>query len=419
MWLHGSIGAQIGTLIIATSIVQLANGFFATFFSLRVAIEDFDVTMASLVLSSYFAGFTAGAFSCSRIIDRCGHIRAYAAFAGMVVAATAAMPLVVAPAPWLVLRAIIGFGCAGLFVATESWLNAKAPPSKRGRVFSFYMVGTFVALGLGQLLIGRTQIETAAPFNIIIALFAVALVLVTTTRAEQPQAASVPFLPYGQLTRAAPVAVAGAALSGLISGAFYALVPAWMLGEGIETATIGVIMLAAVIGGLVFQVPVGHLSDRFDRRLVLIFLGLGLAGSAFAIVHLPHTLSMILPFAALFGGLMSTLYPVCVAHAHDRMPADRVVAVSSRLILLSGFGSVLGPLIGMNLMRRFEIDGLFYLMAAAALLLSVIAAARSMISASPAHLERTFDILAPQAAPLAHDPGGPSQTATARDAAAV
>src|SRR5262245_50896091 len=136
MWSHGSIGAQIGTLIIATSIVQLANGFFGTFISLRVAIEDFDATMAGLVLSSYFAGFTVGALYCGRIIERCGHIRAYAAFAGMVVAATAAMPLLVVPAPWLVLRAIIGFGCAGLFVATESWLNAKAPPLERGRVFS-------------------------------------------------------------------------------------------------------------------------------------------------------------------------------------------------------------------------------------------------------------------------------------------
>jgi MFS family permease len=116
---------------------------------------------------------------------------------------------------------------------------------------------------------------------------------------------------------------------------------------------------------------------------------------------------------------MSTLYPVCVAHAHDRMPADRVVAVSSVLILLSGFGSVVGPLIGMILMKRYDINGLFYLMAAAALLLSAIAAARSMISASPVHLERPFDILAPQAAPLAHDPVDPARAAMPKDAAAI
>jgi MFS family permease len=86
---------------------------------------------------------------CGRIIERVGHIRAYAAFAGLVVAATAAMPLLVGALPWLVLRAAVGFGCAGIFITTESWLNAKAQPSERGRVFSVYMVGTFVALAVG------------------------------------------------------------------------------------------------------------------------------------------------------------------------------------------------------------------------------------------------------------------------------
>ena len=62
--------AQIGTLIMATSLIQLANGFFGTFISLRVAIEDFGPTMSGLVLSSYFAGFTLGALRCERIIER-------------------------------------------------------------------------------------------------------------------------------------------------------------------------------------------------------------------------------------------------------------------------------------------------------------------------------------------------------------
>jgi MFS family permease len=330
----GSMHAQIGTLIIATSGVQLANGFFGTFISLRVALEGFDTTLAGLVLSSFFAGFTVGAVRSGRIIERIGHIRAYAAFAGLVVAATAAMPLLVAPLPWLVLRTIVGFGCAGIFVTTESWLNAKAQPSERGRIFSVYMVGTFIALALGQLMIGRARIETAAPFNAIIALFAVALVMVSTTRAEPPQVTAAAALPYGQLTRAAPLAVVGAALSGLIASAFYALVPAWMEGKGIGRTTIGLFMLAVVLGGLAFQVPVGRLSDRFDRRIVLAALGAGVAGAAVALVQLPRTLPVILPTAALLGGFMSTLYPVCVADALDRMPVDRVVAVSSRLILV-------------------------------------------------------------------------------------
>jgi len=327
----GSMRAQIGTLILATSGIQLANGFFNTLISLRVAIEDFEPTMSGLVLSSYFAGFTLAAMRCGRIIERVGHIRAYAAFAGLVVAATAAMPLLVGALPWLVLRAVVGFGCAGIFITTESWLNAKAPPSERGRVFSVYMVGTFVALAVGQLLIGRAKIETAAPFNAIIALFAVALVMVSTTRAEPPRLTAAANLSLGQLVRAAPVAVSGGVLSGLISSSFYALVPAWMQDEGIARETIAISMLAAVLGGLAFQVPIGRLSDRFDRRIVLAALGLGFAGTAAALVFLPHSLRVVLPTAVLLGGFMSTLYPVCVAYAHDRMPADRVVAVSSRL----------------------------------------------------------------------------------------
>jgi MFS family permease len=102
--------AQITTLIVATSLIQLANGFFGTFTSLRVAIEGFGSTMAGLVLSSYFAGFTLAALRCGRVIERIGHIRSYAAFAGLVAAATAAMALMAGPLAWLVLRAIVGFG---------------------------------------------------------------------------------------------------------------------------------------------------------------------------------------------------------------------------------------------------------------------------------------------------------------------
>ena len=229
--MNSSIRTQIGMLVVATSVVQFANGFFGTYISLRVAVEDFDVP--GLVLSAYFAGFTLGALVCNRVIERIGHIRAYAAFAGLVAAAVALMPLLINSLAWVSLRAIVGFGCAGIFVTTESWLTAKAEPSERGRVFSIYMVGTFLALALGQLLIARADIRAAASFNVIVALFAVALIMVTAARAEAPRVSTAPpVLPYGVLARTAPIAVIGCAVSGLVGGAFYALVPAWMQDQG-------------------------------------------------------------------------------------------------------------------------------------------------------------------------------------------
>jgi MFS family permease len=197
-------------------------------------------------------------------------------------------------------------------------------------------------------------------------------------------------------------------LSGFITGAFYALVPAWMQDAEIDPQTIGVFMLAAVLGGLAFQVPVGRLSDRFDRRIIIAALSGCLVVAAIVILRLPQTLPAILPAAVVFGGLISTIYPVSVAHAHDRMPADSVIAVSGRLILASGLGSVLGPLIGANLVAWYSIDGVFYMMAAAALLLFAVSVSRMLIVAPPERQERTFDILAPQAATLAHEAAGPA-----------
>ena len=405
----GSMRTQIGELVVAASVIQLANGFFGTFISLRVAIENFDVP--GLVLSAYFAGFTVGAFRCGKLIERIGHIRAFAAFSGVVAVATVVMPLLVGSLAWMVLRAMVGFGCAGIFVTAESWLSAKATPSERGRVFSIYMVGTFLALALGQLLIARADIKSAAPFNWIVALFAAALIMVTAARAEPPRLSASAPLPYGALARAAPIAVVGSALSGLVSGAFYALVPAWMQDQGTTQNTIALFMLAAVLGGFAFQIPVGRLSDRFDRRLVLAVLSVGFATTAVVMVFLPRPLPTILPAAVLLGGFMSTLYPICVAHAHDCMPADRVVAVSGRLILVSGLGSVLGPLIGASLMAHFRIDGLFYFMAAAILFLAVAVGISVSRTRAPAHRAAPFEILAPQAGPLAHDPHDSSDQA--------
>ena len=328
--------AQIGTLIAATSIFQLANGFFTTFISLRVVAEDFGSAAIGLVLSSYFVGFTIGAVWSTSLISRIGYIRAYAAFAALVIGGASAMPLATHAVAWSAARAIVGLGCSGLFVTTEGWLNAKSMPSQRGRIFSIYMVGTFAALALGQMLLAVASLDGASPFAFVSLLVSAALVLVGLTRAEEPLATAFVALRYGDLAKAAPLAVAGSFLSGFISSTFYALIPAWMQGRGLDPSVIGVVMLSVVLGGLAFQVPVGQLSDRFDRRLVLLAVAVGFAASALLVTLVPQILVAVLPIAAVIGGTMSTLYPLCVSHAHDRMPSDRVLAVSGRLILVSG-----------------------------------------------------------------------------------
>jgi MFS family permease len=409
---------QIGTLIAATSLVQLANGFFNTFLSLRLTLEDFGPVATGAVLSAYFIGFTIGAVWSGSVIQRVGHIRAYTAFAGLVVIATALMPLWASAPLWAACRVVIGIGGVGLFVTTESWLNAKAVPDQRGRVFSTYMVGTFLALAIGQLAIAGLSIHSAGAFQLVIVLFALALVMVSTTRAEAPGLVPEATLRYGELTRQAPISVIGCVVSGIITSAFYALVPAWMLSNGVPQQTIALFMLVAVLGGLALQVPVGRLSDRKDRRMVLAGLAVAYAAVVFLLLAMPRSLAAVLPVAALLGGFMSTLYPVCVAHALDRMPADRVVAVSGRLILVSGFGSALGPLVGAWIMARFDIDGLLYFMAAIALALAAAAGLRIRMREAPPKVERPFEIIDPLNPTISQEPEATEPDGTPRPAAA-
>lgn len=356
--------AAVGTLIFGTSLVQLANGYLGTLVSMQVASLHFGARLDGVILAAYYAGYTLGAARAGRIIERVGHIRAFAALAGILGAAAAMQPVLPSALFWIIARLATGFGVAGLFLATESWLNAKVSSTSRGFIFALYMVATSATFGGGQFLLNIGDAQGHTLFSLAAALFCLALIPVSTTRAEAPNLPPAPHLSLRELRQLAPVSVFGCAAAGIVGSSYFALVPAYGTVEGLSASTISTLVATAIFGGLAFQVPVGRLSDRFDRRLVAGLLGIGIGLTALAFVALtPHGfVPLVLNF--LFGGFMSTLYPVCVAHANDRVPPERAVAVSGQLILISGMASCLGPIIGTWIMQHHNIDGVFLFMAA-------------------------------------------------------
>ncbi|WP_051249265.1 MFS transporter [Inquilinus limosus] len=395
-----AILAAVGSLILAISLIQLANGYMGTLIGIRLSAGDVEPAVIGVVTSAYFAGYVTGALVCHRLIQRAGHIRAFAAFAALVVGSVLGHALYFHPVPWAVLRALTGFGCAGLFVATESWLTAKATSANRGTVFAIYMVATYATFAGSQFALNLASPGEFTLFALAAILICAALVIVATTRAEQPVITPGGRLRAGELVTAAPVAVAGCFAAGLITGSFYALVPVYGQSSAYSLLQISSYMALAIFGGLVLQIPIARLSDRFDRRLVA-----GLAAFAFAAVAQliapgPHTYWFYLCWL-LLGGFMSVIYPVCVAHANDRMAAEHAVPVSGRLIVISGAGSILGPLLGSGVMSAFGIGGLFDYMAAAAALFAVFALSRTVRVRSPPYKSRRPFLLVPGI--FAHD----------------
>jgi len=400
------IAAAVGSLILGISLIQLANGYIGTLIGIRLSIAHIDPVVTGIVTAAYFAGYAAGAILCNRLIQRTGHIRTFAACAALVAAAFLGHALYFDPVLWAALRALVGFGCAGLFVATESWLNAKATAATRGTVFAIYMVATYATFAGGQFMLNLAAPTAFTLFALAAILFCLALALVATTRAEQPLPVAGSHLKVGELSAAAPVAVLGCFAGGLITGSFYALVPVYAQSNGRSVLEISSYMAIAITGGLLMQIPIGKLSDSFDRRLVAGLVAFAFAGLALAIA--PARPTPWFPAVwLLLGGFMSVIYPVCVAHANDRMPAERAVSVSGRLILVSGLGSALGPLLGAATMEQFGVRGLFQFMAAVAALFALFALARGLSVRAPRFKRRRPFLLLP--AIFAHDLAHASQ----------
>ncbi|HVM82408.1 MAG TPA: MFS transporter [Candidatus Binatia bacterium] len=397
--------ASQASLIVGISLVQLVNGYMGTLVGIRLAAAGTDAVGTGIVSSAFFLGYAVGSVRSKAIIQRAGHIRAFAAFAALVAFAILGLSLYFHPIPWTIFRLIMGFGCAGLFVATESWLSAKAEAGSRGKIFSVYMVATYLTFGGSQFVLLLGSPDGSLLFELGAMILCVAVVMVATTRSEQPLIAPVAHLQAGELLRAAPVAVLGCLVAGINSGAFYALMPVFGQDSGFPILKISSYIALAIFGGMILQVPAGKLSDRFDRRLVAGFCALGFAAVASSLQFARGTLAFE-PLWLLLGGFMSIIYPVSVAHANDRMPAERAVVVSGRLILISGVGSALGPLLGSAVMSAFGIRGLFYFMTATAGAFGLFALARGLAVRPPSFKRsRAFLLLeAVFAQDLAHAP---------------
>lgn len=350
----GPLVLRLSTLLSGVGLLVVGVGLLFSVLGLRAGVAEFSSVTLGLVTSAYFVGFVVGTYLCPMVIRRVGHIRAFAAMASLASTMPILHALWVDPWFWGALRLVTGICLVGLYIVVESWLNALAPSQHRGKLFAVYMSVNFVALALGQWLILVGDRLGFVPFAMVSVMFSFALLPITMTPVDEPEPVEAPRLSLRNLYEASPMGMAAALASGLITGAFYGMGALFAQGVGFTDAGVASFLAAAILGGALFQWPVGHYSDSHDRRLVLVWvcvLGAAVSGGAYVLSQFSG--DALIPLALLFGGLMFAIYGLGVAHVNDVIDSTRLVEFTGGLLLIHGVGAAIGPTLAGAVMDAF------------------------------------------------------------------
>jgi MFS family permease len=335
------------------------GGFLSTLIAVRLQEAGTSEIMLGAVAAAYFLGLTIGSRHVSRVVRRVGHIRAFAAFASLYSASALIYVFAQHPLPWAALRFVDGLCMAGVFICLESWLNERALPKARGTILAAYMMALYGGQAVGQFLLNLSASRPSLPFIAASILLSLTVIPVLLTRISQPEPSEDSPLPMRNLYGISPLGIVGALGTGLILGAFYGLGAAYARAIGASLAQTALFMSFAILGGVALQWPLGLLSDRFDRRRVLVLTFFGTLAAALFIAIVAPTGPWLIGLAALFGGLAFALYPLSVAHTNDQLDPRQRLAASGGLVLVYSAGAVAGPLVAASAMKWAGPAGLF------------------------------------------------------------
>lgn len=368
----------IWAITAGATLIQVANGLLQILLPLRMESAGIPISGIGWVASAYGLGFAVGCLGAPALVRRVGHIRAFASMAAIACVVVLAFTRAESLWEWIALRVLSGLALAGLFTIIDGWVSARATRGNRGRVVSLYMICTKIALMLSPLAIGLGSIEKDGLFMLVAALMCLSLLPVSATVVEEPRAPRSVRIIVPELFRIAPSAIVGAFAVGLMNGAVIAITPVYGVRVGLAPEQAALLVLAVQAGSLLFQWPLGWLSDKTDRRKVIAGLAGGAAVASAVIVWAGSgagALTLVVAFG-FWGGMALCIYAVCVAHACDLVEPDQIVPAISSLLVCWAVGSMIGPAPATFLMAAVGPQGLFHYGGAIALALFAFVVAR-------------------------------------------
>lgn len=356
---------SVWALLLGMCLLMIGNGMQGTLLGIRGGIEQFSTFEMSIVMSAYFVGFLGGSRMAPGMIRRVGHVRVFAAVASMISAVMILYPTFPNILVWSLGRVLIGFCFSAVYVTAESWLNNAANNENRGQALSLYMIVQTAGIVIAQALLLTADPSGFVLFVIPSVLVSLAVTPILLSISPTPAFDTTKPMSLRSLLTVSPLGCVGMFLLGGVFSAQFGMASVYGAEAGLSVAQISIFVAVFFVGSMVLQYPIGWISDRMDRRLLIVITSVvGCIGSVLGMM-LGHVFPVLLVSAFVVGGMSNPLYSLLIAHTNDFLEHEDMAAASGGMLFINGLGAILGPIITGWMMGTSLGPGGFYLFTAA------------------------------------------------------
>lgn len=384
--------AGIWALFAGLGLLMIGNGLNGAVIGIRAGTEGFSVVVIGIVMAGYFAGFLLAPTLVVSRIPKVGHIRVFAGLAATASSAVLIHAVSVTPVTWTLMRFVFGFCMAGLYVVIESWLGEMTDSTNRGRTMAIYMIVSMGGLGVGQYMVAFADPNGFRLFVMSSVLVSMSLVPITLAATTKAPAITVPEkMSIRDLIALVPTGVVGSFMSGTAVGVLFGLGAVYATRVGLSLERTAFFLVAPTIGGIIFQWPIGRLSDRVSRRSVIFVVAVLASALTALMAVLPEANLAVAILMVVLGGLMFPLYSLVVSFALDWTPDGKLLGASGSLIRINGAGALVGPLVAAPIMSALGSQWFFWTMSIAfGMIVAYVVFRISVREALPRERQRDF-----------------------------
>jgi MFS family permease len=358
---------ELSPLLAASFLVQASNAAITTMIAIVIAQRGGEQSDVSLIAASYALGFMLGCFVAPSQVFRVGIIRAYAGAAAVVTMTIVGMELLEGTTLWAFMRFMMGASIAAVLAISDAWMNSNTPSDLRGRVIAIYSI----VMGVGSLVSQMIFLVVDAETDDFILMFAVvmnfAVVLVALTSSAPPAIERPPKRQFRLLTITSKTASIAAFVSGFAIVSLISILPFYLTEHGVAGELVALSLATLYLGRLIFQWPIGALSDRMDRRTMLVALATVVAALAVLMILIgardveafsgtlgPLVQGGVFLVTLLLGGMLFPIYSVASSLAFDRAEGRSMIDISTSLLVIYSLGSIAGPFTVMAISEIIE-----------------------------------------------------------------